>query len=181
VHYATGDGIPHMPIRFEPPPKIPAKGTAQGSQSFRGRSASAAKALFSIADQADRAPRALADGEVLDLGGKRVRRIDTPHVPHGWVRVRSTKKPRKPCSPATFYHRRKIRCTNRIEFARTRGTLRRYDAVHVSYAEHGADDRAARRPQAQNARAHAQRAFQGDGEAALRELAGFYRDRASSS
>jgi flavorubredoxin len=26
----------------------------------------------------------LADGEVLDLGGKRVRHIDTPHVPHGW-------------------------------------------------------------------------------------------------
>ena len=26
----------------------------------------------------------LADGEVIDLGGKRVRHIDTPHVPHGW-------------------------------------------------------------------------------------------------
>src|SRR5258707_4478517 len=26
----------------------------------------------------------LADGEVLDLGGKQVRWIDTPHVPHGW-------------------------------------------------------------------------------------------------
>ena len=25
-----------------------------------------------------------ADGEVLDLGGKRVRHFDTPHVPHGW-------------------------------------------------------------------------------------------------
>ncbi len=32
----------------------------------------------------DRPPRALADGEVIDLGGKRVRHIDTPHVPHGW-------------------------------------------------------------------------------------------------
>lgn len=31
-----------------------------------------------------RTPRALADGEVLELGGKRVRWIDTPHVPHGW-------------------------------------------------------------------------------------------------
>ena len=28
--------------------------------------------------------RMLADGEVVDLGGKRVRYIDTPHVPHGW-------------------------------------------------------------------------------------------------
>src|SRR4029077_9792187 len=33
---------------------------------------------------ADGLPRALADGEVIDLGGKRVRHIDTPHVPHGW-------------------------------------------------------------------------------------------------
>jgi flavorubredoxin len=35
-------------------------------------------------DQSPRPPRALADGEVLDLGGKRVRRLDTPHVPHCW-------------------------------------------------------------------------------------------------
>lgn len=35
-------------------------------------------------DLCDRQPRALADGEVLDLGGKRVRQISTPHVPHGW-------------------------------------------------------------------------------------------------
>jgi flavorubredoxin len=40
--------------------------------------------MVSIMDQADRTPRALRDGEVLELGGKRVRRIDTPHVPHGW-------------------------------------------------------------------------------------------------
>ncbi|HEY6417661.1 MAG TPA: hypothetical protein VIX59_01550 [Candidatus Binataceae bacterium] len=35
-------------------------------------------------DTAIRAPRALADGEVLDLGGKKVRRINTPHLPHCW-------------------------------------------------------------------------------------------------
>ena len=40
--------------------------------------------MVSVMDQADRTPRALQNGEVLDLGGKRVRRIDTPHVPHGW-------------------------------------------------------------------------------------------------
>ena len=40
--------------------------------------------LVSLNDMADRAPRALADGEVLDLGGKRIRHIDTPHVPHAW-------------------------------------------------------------------------------------------------
>jgi flavorubredoxin len=38
----------------------------------------------SIRDLADRPPRDLADGEVLDIGGKRLRHIDTPHVPHGW-------------------------------------------------------------------------------------------------
>ncbi len=40
--------------------------------------------LVSLDDLADRPPRPLADGEVIDLGGKRVRHLDTPHVPHGW-------------------------------------------------------------------------------------------------
>jgi flavorubredoxin len=40
--------------------------------------------IVSINDLADRPPRDLADGEVIDLGGMRVRHIDTPHVPHGW-------------------------------------------------------------------------------------------------
>jgi flavorubredoxin len=35
-------------------------------------------------DQSPRPPRALANDEVLDLGGRRVRRLDTPHVPHCW-------------------------------------------------------------------------------------------------
>jgi flavorubredoxin len=40
--------------------------------------------MVSLNDLCDRPPRPLADGEVIDLGGKRVRHIDTPHVPHGW-------------------------------------------------------------------------------------------------
>jgi flavorubredoxin len=40
--------------------------------------------MVSLNDMADRPPRALQNGEVMDLGGKRVRHIDTPHVPHGW-------------------------------------------------------------------------------------------------
>ena len=39
---------------------------------------------ISLNDLCDRPPRPLADGEVIDLGGKRVRQLATPHVPHGW-------------------------------------------------------------------------------------------------
>jgi flavorubredoxin len=35
-------------------------------------------------DCAPRPPHVLANQEVLELGGKRVRHIDTPHVPHSW-------------------------------------------------------------------------------------------------
>lgn len=41
-------------------------------------------AMVSIGDFADRAPRALADGERLVLGRHEVQWFDTPHVPHGW-------------------------------------------------------------------------------------------------
>lgn len=41
-------------------------------------------AMTSIGDLADRPPRAMADGETLDLGGRQVRWLDAPHVPHGW-------------------------------------------------------------------------------------------------
>ena len=41
--------------------------------------------MVSLNDFADRTPRVLNDGEVIELGGgKRVRFIDTPHTPHGW-------------------------------------------------------------------------------------------------
>ena len=41
--------------------------------------------LVSLNDFADRTPRILGDGEVIDLGGgNRGRFIDTPHTPHGW-------------------------------------------------------------------------------------------------
>ena len=41
--------------------------------------------LVSLNDMADRTPRVLQDGETIDLGGgRRVRYLDTPHIPHGW-------------------------------------------------------------------------------------------------
>jgi flavorubredoxin len=37
-----------------------------------------------LSDFADRPPRVLADGEVLDCGSHRLRYLATPHLPHGW-------------------------------------------------------------------------------------------------
>src|SRR5215213_2746 len=54
--------------------------TAPRSQVAHGRLG----CLVSLNDMCDRPPVPLDDGEVIDLGGKRVRHIDTPHVPHGW-------------------------------------------------------------------------------------------------
>ena len=39
---------------------------------------------ISLNDLADRPPRAAADGELITSGRRRVRYIDTPHVPHAW-------------------------------------------------------------------------------------------------
>lgn len=41
-------------------------------------------AMVSVNDVADRPARALADGEVLELGKHAVRWYDTPHLPHAW-------------------------------------------------------------------------------------------------
>jgi flavorubredoxin len=41
-------------------------------------------AMVSVGDLADRPPRALADGEELSLGTKKVRWLDAPHLPHNW-------------------------------------------------------------------------------------------------
>jgi flavorubredoxin len=41
-------------------------------------------AMVSVADVADRPPRALGDGESLPLGRHEVTWIDAPHLPHGW-------------------------------------------------------------------------------------------------
>ncbi|HUR79830.1 MAG TPA: MBL fold metallo-hydrolase [Thermoanaerobaculia bacterium] len=41
-------------------------------------------AMVSVTDLADRAPRALADGETITTGRRTFRWFDTPHLPHGW-------------------------------------------------------------------------------------------------
>jgi flavorubredoxin len=40
--------------------------------------------MVSLNDLADRPTRMLTDDEAIDLGGRRVRFLATPHVPHGW-------------------------------------------------------------------------------------------------
>jgi len=39
---------------------------------------------ISLNDLSLRNPRTLQDNEIVDLGGKRIRYLATPHVPHGW-------------------------------------------------------------------------------------------------
>ncbi|MBI1364772.1 MAG: MBL fold metallo-hydrolase [Alphaproteobacteria bacterium] len=41
-------------------------------------------AMVSINDLADRAPRAMADGESISIGRRSIRWIDAPHMPHAW-------------------------------------------------------------------------------------------------
>src|SRR4029453_13238379 len=41
-------------------------------------------ALVMVNDFADRPPRPLADGEILDIGTRRLQFLATPHVPHCW-------------------------------------------------------------------------------------------------
>lgn len=40
--------------------------------------------MVSVNDLADREPVPLDDQQVLDIGGRRMRYLATPHVPHGW-------------------------------------------------------------------------------------------------
>jgi flavorubredoxin len=39
---------------------------------------------ISLNDLADRPPRSVADGELVTAGRRRIRYVDTPHVPHAW-------------------------------------------------------------------------------------------------
>jgi flavorubredoxin len=41
-------------------------------------------AMVNVNDFADRAPRALADNDVIETGRHRLRFLSTPHVPHAW-------------------------------------------------------------------------------------------------
>jgi flavorubredoxin len=53
---------------------------APNSQVVHGETACS----VSLGDLADRPPRAVADGEIICEGRRRLRFLATPHVPHGW-------------------------------------------------------------------------------------------------
>jgi len=134
--------------------------------------------MLSIADQADRAPRSLADGEVLDLGGKRVRRIDTPHVPHGWdagllfEETTSTLLAGDLFTIGGEYQAQTE--SNLLERAARFEDMMPYTCLTANTAP--TIERLAELKPKTLALMH-NAAFHGDGEAALRELAGFYRER----
>ena len=112
--------------------------------------------MVSLNDFADRASRVLNDGETIDLGGKRVRFIDTPHTPHGWdagvLYEESTRHAdvRRPVHPA----RRRPRADRR---RRGRAGDRRGGCFQVfePRARHGHDDPRPRAARAAHARADA--------------------------
>jgi flavorubredoxin len=54
--------------------------TAPGAEPVCGRIG----ARISLAEMADRLPRALADGESLRTGDRELTWLDAPHLPHGW-------------------------------------------------------------------------------------------------
>ena len=132
-------------------------------------------ASISINDMADRPARVLADGEVLDIGGKRLRFIDTPHVPHGWeagVLFEETTKTllcgdlfthagNGPAVTSTDVTGPAVAAETMFGFSSlsplTGATLRRLAALapETLALMHGSS-------------------FQGDGAAALRDLAGHY-------
>jgi len=67
-----------------PPPPFPWVPFAPPRAPGAGRAHATAGCSVSPAALDDTPPPRLVDGGVFDLGGRRVRHLDTPHVPHGW-------------------------------------------------------------------------------------------------
>ncbi len=113
--------------------------------------------MVSVADQANRAPRVLADGDVLDLGGKRMRRIETPHVPHGWDAGLFYEETTGTLFAGDLLTRggSYVRAHRRRSARRSDG-VRDGDAVDVARTAHGAHDPSARRTATGHACADAQ-------------------------
>lgn len=112
--------------------------------------------MVSINDLADRAPHPLDDGDIIDLGGKRVRYFATPHVPHGWGRWPAVRGDhidaamRRPLHPARRGPSHPKRLADGTGHS-GRGHAGLLDPGSLNRAHRGA----ARRPRPKNTRAHA--------------------------
>ena len=134
--------------------------------------------MVSLNDMADRAPRVLADGEVIDLGGRRVRYIDTPHVPHGWEPACCSRR-----------RRRTLLCGDLFTHTGNGPALTEGDIVGPAIAAEdiSSTPRSVPRPRPPSAgsptwppahwRSCTARLSTGDAAAALRSLAGAYDER----
>ena len=115
-----------------------------------------------LTDMADRPPRVLKNDEVLDLGGKKVRWLDTPHVPHNWDAGADLRGDhghavlQRPLHP--------VRAGRRDHRGRHRGTRDRHRegrALHAGDEAGRADAAASGRAEARDDRADARPDLQG--------------------
>ena len=111
--------------------------------------------MVSLNDLGDRPPRALADGEVLDLGGKRVRHLDTPHVPHNWEARVLFEETTGRCSPAICSRTRQRAGHRRAATSSSRRRTARRCSTRPRRARTAATLRKPRRPEPDHARADA--------------------------
>ncbi len=112
--------------------------------------------MVSLNDLCDRPPRALADGEVLELGSHRIRHIDTPHVPHGWeARVLYDETTKTLFAGDLFSNLGDPAPLTTDDIVGRGFTGRRHVRGHLPHAEHGTDDAATGRPRARHDRGDA--------------------------
>ena len=117
--------------------------------------------MVSVNDLADRAPRTLADGETVDLGGKRVRYVDTPHVPHGWeAGVLYEEASGTLLCGDLFTHLGNGLAVTDKDIVGTRDRGRKAVPLHQPRPRHRAQCPQARGAQAAHARGHARRLLQ---------------------
>lgn len=140
-------------------------------------------ALVNINDVADRRARVMADGEVLETGRHRFRYLETPQVPHGWDAGLLFEETDNIlfCSDLLMHGGQCPALTEDDVVAPARATLAAYESgpLHSGFPVTATSlatlDRLARLQPKLLAIMHGA-SFKGDGESALRGLAGAYRE-----
>jgi flavorubredoxin len=90
VHAAVATVVDPAEIRWigsghaSRPDEYGALGQWEAVAPHAGTAHGLAGCFLCLSDMSSRPPRPLADGEVLDIGGHRLRWLDTPHVPGPW-------------------------------------------------------------------------------------------------